>query len=117
MMKDDFRHHLSPLQPTRMVLGHVLSVLQVWPLTRTLHHFNLAMMVPQMAVFFATPNSEIEAVVEHNSVSNRLCVVASPSSPSCQISFSHSLSEPQPVSSWTQCPAPAASSFLRSKKF
>ena len=46
----------------------VFNVLQVRPLTRVLHQFNLAWNVSKLEVLFAALKSEIEAIVEDNGV-------------------------------------------------
>ena len=86
MVNNNLRCHLSPHQSTRMVLRQVFNVSQVWPLTRTLHQFNLTWSVSQLVVFFAASKSKIE----NTTVSKRLCGIASPSSPFCQSNSSSS---------------------------
>jgi len=69
-------HHLGlqlpSFQASRIILGDILRVLQVSPLSCILYHLNLAWVMPQLPVFLATAQSKVHAAIEHHGVEENL---------------------------------------------
>ena len=69
-------HHLGlqlpSFQASRIVLGDILHVLQIRPLSCILYYLNLAWVMPQLPVFLATAQSKVHATIEHHGVKENL---------------------------------------------